>query len=48
MSNTKTKERANVSFLAIDPYVETHIVSPKERKLPGKDFVEWGTNNLYP
>ena len=48
MSNTKTKERANVSFLAIDPYVETHIVSPKERKLPGKDFIEWGTNNLYP
>jgi capsid portal protein len=48
MSNTKTKERANVSFLAIDPYVETHIVSPQEKKLPGKDFVEWGTNNLYP
>lgn len=48
MSNTKTKERASVSFLAIDPYVETNIVSPQERKLPGKDFVEWGTNNLYP
>lgn len=48
MSSTKTNDRANVSFLAIDQYVETNIVSPKERKLPGKDFVEWGSNNLYP
>lgn len=48
MSNTKTKERASVSFLAIDPYVESHIVSPREKKIPGKDFVEWGSNNLYP
>ena len=48
MSNTQNEKRANVSFLAIDPYIETNIVSPKERRLPGKDFVEWGTNNLYP
>lgn len=48
MSNTKSNERASVSFLAIDPYIETHIVSPKERSIPGKDFVEWGSNNLYP
>lgn len=44
----KTKQRTNVSFLAIDPYVESHIISPNEKKTPGKDFVEWGTNNLYP
>lgn len=44
----KSKERANVSFLAIDPYIETHIVSPKEKVTPGKDMVEWGTNNIYP
>lgn len=48
MSNTQSKERANVSFLAIDPYIETHIVSPTEKTIPGKDFIEWGTNNLYP
>ena len=48
MSNTKTRERANVSFLAIDPYTETHIVSAKERRIPGKNIVEWGDNNLYP
>jgi hypothetical protein len=48
MSNTQSKERASVSFLAIDPYIETHIVSPTEKTIPGKDFIEWGTNNLYP
>ena len=48
MNNTQSKERASVSFLAIDPYIETHIVSPTEKSIPGKDFIEWGTNNLYP
>ena len=48
MNNTQSKERANVSFLAIDPYIETNIVSPTEKSVPGKDFIEWGTNNLYP
>ena len=48
MSNTQSNERANVAFAAIDPYIETHIVSPAEKTIPGKDFIEWGTNNLYP
>ena len=48
MNNTEIKERASVSFLAIDPYIETNIVSPTEKSVPGKDFIEWGTNNLYP
>ena len=47
MSNT-SKERAKFSFTAIDPYIETHIVSPTEKRIAGKDFIEWGTNNLYP
>jgi capsid portal protein len=34
--------------MAIDPYIETNIVSPTEKTIPGKDFIEWGTNNLYP
>lgn len=48
MSNTKTNERAKLSFAAIDPYVESNIVSAREKRLPGKDMVEWGDNNLYP
>ena len=48
MSNIQSKERANVSFAAIDPYLETNIVSPREQRMSGKDFIEWGTNNMYP
>jgi hypothetical protein len=44
----KTNERANVAFTAINPYIESNIVSSKEKKTPGKDFIEWGDNNLYP
>jgi hypothetical protein len=45
MSST---ERANVAFAAIEPYIESNIVSAKEKRLPGKDFVEWGDRNAYP
>lgn len=52
MSSTEVKEttrlRANVSFAALDPYIESNIVSPKETQVHGKDFIEWGDNNLYP
>lgn len=49
MSNTKSKEsKVKVSFAAIDPYVETNIVSASEKILPGKDMVEWGDGNVYP
>ena len=48
MSNTKEVKRANVSFAAIDPYEETHIVAPTEKALLGKDMIEWGDGNLYP
>lgn len=37
-----------VSFAAIDQYVESNIVLPTEKKITGKDFVEWGERNLYP
>ena len=52
MNSTKpteqTRERANVAFAAIDPYIETNIVSPVETPVHGKDFIEWGTGNAYP
>ena len=38
----------NVSFAAIDPYVETNIISPTEKKVNGKEFIEWGDGNKYP
>ena len=39
-------EKLHISFAALDPYIDTRIVSPKETK--GAKFVEWGTANRYP
>ena len=46
--NETTRVRADVAFAALDPYIESNIVSPKETQVHGKDFVEWGDNNAYP
>jgi hypothetical protein len=50
MSNTKPDGRVTGSFrfAAIDQYVETYVVSPKETILTGKDMVQWGDGNAYP
>ena len=50
MSNTNPNEKVTGSFrfAAIDQYVETYIVSPKETNLQGKDMVQWGDGNAYP
>lgn len=48
MSNTTDKTRIPVAFAALDPYLETHIVSPRETLVRGKDIVEWGEHNAYP
>lgn len=45
MSNTSNLK---VTFAAIDPYLTTNIVSPKEVNLKGKDRVQWGEKNAYP
>ena len=47
MSNTK-QNRASISFAALDQYIERNIVSPREKKLTNKDFIEWGDGNIYP
>lgn len=38
----------NVSFAAIDPYIETNIVEPTEKPVVGKEFIAWGDANKYP
>lgn len=40
-------EKKNVSFAAIDQYVESNIVLPTE-KVTHRNFVEWGEGNNYP
>ena len=44
---SQNNEKKNVSFAAIDQYVETNIVLPTE-KVTNRDFVEWGKGNDYP
>lgn len=49
MNSTKVENvRANVAFAALDPYIESHIVSPKETPVHGKEYIEWGDMNSYP
>ena len=45
MENNNTTLR--VSFAAIDPYIETNIVSPTEKSQNGRGWVEWGDRNGY-
>lgn len=46
--NNKQERKFNVSFLAIDQYVEDNIVKPVEREYKGKEFISWGEYNDYP
>ena len=44
---SQNNEKKNVSFAAIDQYVENNIVLPTE-KVTNRNFVEWGKGNDYP
>lgn len=48
MNKIDSKERSRIAFAAIDPYEESHIISPRESRNPGKEFIEWGDGNAYP
>lgn len=50
MSSTRSKAetRARVTFAAIDKYEDSHIISPVEKRNPGREFMEWGEGNAYP
>ena len=50
MSSTRRNDEARksgFSFAAIDPYIETNIVSPTEKSQNGRGWVEWGDRNGY-
>lgn len=42
------KKTVSIAFAAIDPYVESNIVTPDEKKQSGKDYYYWGKKNNYP
>lgn len=43
-------KKVSVAFAALDPYIETNIISPKETstRLKGKSLLQWGDGNGYP
>lgn len=47
MTNNE-KKQINVKLLAIDQFVETNIVEPKEMFIKDRGFVGWGEFNNYP
>lgn len=51
MNNEKTngtETQKRVTFAAINPYTESHIVAPVQEKAAGSDMVRWGKANAYP
>lgn len=45
---SSANKKSNISFAAINPYAESNIITPKETKCTGKEYVEWGDGNQYP
>lgn len=48
MKENKKIEQANIKCLAVDQYVTSNIVEPKEIFIKDKSFVAWGETNNYP
>lgn len=42
------KQGLNLKFMAIDPYVESNIVTADEKEIKSQGFIEFGTKNQYP
>lgn len=42
------EKKISLSFAALNPYIEQSIISPKEEKYPGREFIQWGDRNAYP
>lgn len=41
-------KKIDLFLTAISPYTQTNIINNDEKKINGKDFVLWGSNNDYP
>ena len=42
------KDKSNLKFAALDPFITTNIIKPIETVLRHQDFVEFGERNEYP
>ena len=41
-------KRKTIHFAAINPYIDTHIVSAKETPARGGEYISWGDANAFP
>ena len=48
MQTNETTNPARIQLAAIDPYLETNIVTGEEVEMRGHDFVGWGKDNDFP
>ena len=46
-SKASNEQKVDLFLAALDPYIQTNIVSGYEQKVNGKDFISWGDNNCY-
>ena len=45
---TEQQQGERLTFFALDPFVEEWGIDAKESKASGKDYIQWGTGNIYP
>lgn len=48
MIMTNTNNKMNLSFAAINSFIETNEVLPTEKEIRGQHFISWGDNNKFP
>ena len=42
------KQKLNIAFAAIDPYLEDNIIENNQKEIKGQDMVLYGDRNIYP
>lgn len=42
------KNKINVTFAAVDPYIEDNIIKNVQKEIKGQEFISYGDKNLYP
>lgn len=42
------KKKLDISFAAIDPYIEDNIIKNVQKEIKGQEYISYGDKNLYP
>lgn len=41
-------KKLNITFAAVDPYLEDNIIKNVQKEIKGQEFIQYGDKNLYP